>query len=740
MAKSLERDLGLYAVLTISMGAMIGSGIFVLPGLASKIAGPAVILAYLLAGLLVLPAALSKAEMATAMPDAGGTYLYIDRAMGPRLGTIAGIGAWFSLTFKSAFALVGLGAYLLLFTSIPPKPVALGLAVLLVAVNLYGVKQTGRLQAAIVTLVVAMLALFVADGITFVETSRYHPFFPHGSSGLVAAAGFVFVSYAGVTKIASVAEEVEHPERNIPIGILGSVVVMMLIYTLVVYVIVGVAVPAELATTLTPMAVAATAFLGFPGQLLIVAVAVLALTSMANAGILASSRYPLALARDELAPASFGSVNERFRTPTISIGVTGALLVVLIGTLPVLELAKLASAFKILVFGLNNAALVAFRESELDWYDPAFVAPGYPWVQIIGIIGGVVLLTQMGTLSILGAIGIVVVGAGWYRLYGRERTEREGAALEALRRTSADRALDRTREACAEPPDREVLIPVGGEPDPHRANRLIRLVHLASDLTGGDDGRIRVVHFEEVPEQLSLSRAATEHLPEDVEFEEDTGQIASGIDAPVEFAEVVTHDTKRAVANFAGHYDVDVVLGEWHPSRFRGELLGADVDWYMANIPCDVVFVRERGYDRVAEITVIADRGPFDPLEIVAANAIAEAQGAQIRFVTVLDEPAQDETIDTANAYLDALAQYCTVPTTGDVRTADDRIDAIADAARGTDLVLIGTSAHHLLYNVIFGSVPDRLVERLDMTVMLAHSRKPRRHTFIRAFLDRFVF
>ena len=101
------------------------------------------VLAYLLAGVLVLPAALSKPEMATAMPEAGGTYLYIDRAMGPFPGTIAGVGAWFSLVFKSAFALVGLGSYLLLFVAVPEgflAGVSLGLAVLLLAVNVVGVK------------------------------------------------------------------------------------------------------------------------------------------------------------------------------------------------------------------------------------------------------------------------------------------------------------------------------------------------------------------------------------------------------------------------------------------------------------------------------------------------------------------------------------------------------------------------------------------------------------------------
>ena len=123
----LERDLGLYATVTISIGTMVGSGIFVLPGLAAKMAGPAVILAYPLAGLVVLPAALSKAEMATAMPESGGTYLFVDRAMGPLPGTIA-----------------GLDAYLPLFAPLPTKPVALALGVALLVVSLVGVEQTLR--------------------------------------------------------------------------------------------------------------------------------------------------------------------------------------------------------------------------------------------------------------------------------------------------------------------------------------------------------------------------------------------------------------------------------------------------------------------------------------------------------------------------------------------------------------------------------------------------------------------
>ncbi|ERG94477.1 APC family permease [Haloquadratum walsbyi] len=437
MKNDLERDLGLYATVTISMGAMIGSGIFVLPALGLKKAGPAVILAYILAGLVVLPAALSKAEMATAMPESGGTYLYIDRAMGPLAGTIAGIGAWFSLVFKSSFALVGLGAYLLLLVPISDglvKIVALGLAALIIVLNIVGTEQSGKAQSIIVTAVVFALAAYVLNSGFVIEPTRFQGFTDKGASGIVTAAAFVFVSYAGVTKIASVAEEIENPDRNLPLGILISMGAMMLLYTLVVAAIVGLNDPGTLTTSgpnggpsLTPMADGAGQLLGGVGVVAIALIAILALTSMANAGVLASSRFPLAMSRDSLAPSQLARVSKRFSTPRNSILITGALLLMLIAFVPVVELAKLASAFQILVFSIVNVALIVFRTSGVDSYQPSFESPGYPYVQFAGFIGGLVLLTQMGMFPILGAAGIIVGGVGWYLIYGRSRTSRDGA-------------------------------------------------------------------------------------------------------------------------------------------------------------------------------------------------------------------------------------------------------------------------------------------------------------------------
>ncbi|MEN8234963.1 MAG: APC family permease, partial [Actinomycetota bacterium] len=364
-AGTLARSLGLYAVLTISIGAMIGSGIFVLPGLAFKIAGPSVVLAFSLAGVVVLPAALSKAEMATAMPQAGGTYLYIDRAMGPLLGTIAGFGVWFSLVFKASFALVGLSAYLEYFVPHPERPVAAALALILIGVNLLGVKQTAKFQMALVTIVVLVLLGFVATGMPTVEPAAFEPFLGHGIKGLLSATAVVFVSYAGVTKVASIAEEVRHPGRTIPAGMLVSIGFMMLLYPAIVAVIVGAAPHDELSHTETPVTLAAQQFLGDFGVALIAGIAVFALVSMANAGVIASARYPFAMARNSLAPPFLERIGTRSGVPVAGIAVTGALLLVLVLFVPLIELAKLASAFQLLVFALVNLALIAFREAKL---------------------------------------------------------------------------------------------------------------------------------------------------------------------------------------------------------------------------------------------------------------------------------------------------------------------------------------------------------------------------------------
>ena len=740
MPKSLERDLGLYATLTISMGAMIGSGIFVLPGLAAKKTGPSVVVAYLLAGLIVLPAALSKSEMATAMPEAGGTYLYIDRAMGPLMGTIAGIGAWFSLVFKSAFALVGLGAYTLLLVSIPSSYLvflSLGLGLLLVGVNVVGVKQTGRMQAIIVSLVLLALGAFVLTGITNVSQPHFQPFTTHGNGGILAATGFVFVSYAGVTKIASVAEEVENPGRNIPIAMIGSVLVMMLVYTLTVAVLVGVAPSGELMTNdmLTPMALAARQFAGQWGELAIAVVAILALLSMANAGVLSSSRFPFAMSRDELAPAKLHEVHPTFNTPVVSLVLTGGLLLGLIAFFPVRDLAKLASAFKILIFTIINVALIAFRESAIEDYSPTFTSPAYPWVQLFGIGGGLLLLTQMGWIAIGGAVGIILVGVAWYLAYGRDRTEREGAALDAVRRSADAEALSQVEKAFGHSGG-TVLVAMDEGTTPRRERALVTA---AASVAAQHDGDVHAVRFETVPEQLTLS-SATQMDPSDRDFERQTQELADEFPAPIHAREIVSHDPKRSVINYAKDVDADLLIGEWEPDRYHAELLGSDVDWFMANAPCDTVFLRDREVESIDEITVITRRGPYRPLKVTLADALAVELDAEVRFLSAVPQDAPDEQLAATRDYHEELQALCEAPTSSDVVRTSELVDGLITAAAAADIAVVGTAAHSRLHEFAFGDPASELSDRLDATVLLAHPRERNARRFFRGLVEKIAF
>ena len=236
MAKKLKKNLKLVDVFAISTGAMFSSGLFLLPGVAAAETGMSAALAYLIAGFFMLPALFSKAELATAMPRAGGTYYFLDRAMGPAMGTIGGLGTWTALVFKSAFALLGMAAYLELFIDVPKIVVALTLTAVFAMVNLVGAKETSGLQRVLVAVLIAVVGSFVILGFGRVATGGVEiytdkPFLIDGAQGLLATVGLVFVSYAGLTKVASVAEEVEDPDRNIPLGMILSLVVATVAYT-----------------------------------------------------------------------------------------------------------------------------------------------------------------------------------------------------------------------------------------------------------------------------------------------------------------------------------------------------------------------------------------------------------------------------------------------------------------------------------------------------------------------------
>ena len=426
-SKQLKKELTLFNIYTIATGATIASGFFLLPGLAYSQAGPAMILSYLIAAIPVIPALFSTAELATAMPRAGGIYFFLDRSMGPLVGTIGGIGTWLALVLKTAFALVGIGAYMsIFFPELPVLPLAIGFAIIFGLINLLGAKKAGFFQSILVFGLLFLLIWFSGVGVGQINFGYFRPFLSEGWDSVFTTAGLVYVSYVGLSKIASVSEEVKHPEKNIPLAMFLSLGTAIILYTFGTAVMVGI-VPAQLlADSLTPVALAAERMIGRSGAIIMTVAAVLAFFSVSNAGILSSSRYPLALSRDHLMPRFFRILTKK-RVPQNSILVTVVMVIIILILFEPIKIAKLAGAFQLLLFAMNSVAVIVMRESRLNSYDPGFRSPLYPWMQIFGIVAPVWLIIEMGWLPTLFSLGLIIVGSIWYFYYARTKVVRDGA-------------------------------------------------------------------------------------------------------------------------------------------------------------------------------------------------------------------------------------------------------------------------------------------------------------------------
>ncbi|MBS3762820.1 MAG: amino acid permease [Planctomycetes bacterium] len=445
----LKKDVGLLGVFCIASGAMISSGLFILPGPAFKLAGPAVVVSYFLAGLLALCGMLSIAEIATAMPKAGGDYFYIARSLGPAVGTISGLLSWIALSLKSAFALVGMAAFARLiprFQGTPIWQLAVPFALFFIGLNVIGIRQAVRAQIILVIGLISLMVLYLVAGFPKVDVNRLQPFAPRGSFRVISTAGFVFISYGGLLKIVSVAEEIRNPKKVIPIGMIFSLLVVGIFYGLMVFVTTCVLPAEELSGSLTPVSQAGRAVLGRFGFLALTIAAILAFFSTANAGIASASRYPLALSRDGLLPPLMGQVSERFKTPVISVLITGVFIIVAV-FVQLDYLVKAASTVLILSYLLSCLSLIILREGRVQNYQPSFRAPLYPWLPIIGIAGYSFMLFGMGFEALLLSLLMGLIGFLVYRFYGRATADREYALLHLIERITARELTGRSLES-----------------------------------------------------------------------------------------------------------------------------------------------------------------------------------------------------------------------------------------------------------------------------------------------------
>jgi basic amino acid/polyamine antiporter, APA family len=413
----LKREIGLFGATALGIGAIIGSGIFIVTGIVAGIAGPAMIISVLVAGAIALFSALCVAELSAYLPEEGGTYAYAQKLISPLAGFIAGWIWVFSNIFVGAAVSLGFAHYFAtLFPALPVKGIAVIICLIFIIINYIGLKESTILNNALVTLKVLILLFFIAFGLGFFSTTNLTPLAPAGISGILSGAALIFFAYTGFARVTIMAEEVQNPRVTIPRSIYLALAISTILYIFVSIIAVGLVGAPVLSQSGSPLADAIRVTGSSPAVLLISTGAMIATASVLLTTIMGISRIVFAMSRKGDLPAFLTHIHPRFATPHYAIWISGACMIAAI-LLADLTLVVAVSTFAMLVFYLI-ADIAAFRiPSDFQKYP-----------RIVPLIGAVSCIALIGFLTInswiIGCIGLAI-GLVYYGIH-RQVTKRPG--------------------------------------------------------------------------------------------------------------------------------------------------------------------------------------------------------------------------------------------------------------------------------------------------------------------------
>jgi APA family basic amino acid/polyamine antiporter len=436
--QGLSRSVGTLDLTALGLGAIIGTGIFVIIGEAIGDSGPAIILSFLLAGVTCVFSALSYAELASTIPVSGSAYTYAYATMGELLAWIIGWDLVLEYGVSVAAVAVGWGGYLqnLLDSvfgislpdaiaqppgeggtiNLPAVVLVLAITALLVA----GVRESARANTVMVILKLAILLFFIVVGVTAFNGDNFSPFAPHGTSGVVDAAALIFFAYIGFDAVSTSGEESRRPARDLPIAIVGSLVIATVLYILVAIVATGLAPADKLADSEAPLTEAMQAGgFGWSANLLSIG-ALIAITSVVLTILYGQTRITFAMCRDGLLPRSLGTLNRR-KTPARITLLFGLLVAALSAVVPLSEIAKLVNIGTLFAFLIVNIGIIVLRRTQPD-LERGFRVPFVPVVPLIGAALCIYLMTRLELVTWERFIAWLLAGLLIYLLYSRRHS------------------------------------------------------------------------------------------------------------------------------------------------------------------------------------------------------------------------------------------------------------------------------------------------------------------------------
>jgi amino acid transporter/nucleotide-binding universal stress UspA family protein len=720
----LSREMSLTDATLIGVGAMIGAGIFVLTGIAAGVAGPALIIAFALNGVVALLTAMSYAELGSCFHDAGGGYLWVKEGLPRWNGFLSGWMGWFAHAVACSVYAIGFGAYFGHVLSelgvtlpawgflAPQKILAVGIAVLFGYINFRGASETGKVGNIVTITKIVILGIFIAFGLELIIrrgdlSATLTPFIPNGWGGIFKAMGLTFIAFEGYEVIAQSSEEIKNPRKNIPRAVFLSLIIVIPIYLLVAVTALGSVNPGQM----TPwdylamykeiaLVEVARKLLPFGGVMILVAGLVSTMSAL-NATIFSSSRVAFAMGRDRNFPGFISKVHPKKFTPYWAIIISLFVIVFMAVSLPIEDVASAADIMFLLLFLQVNIAMIRLRKKRPD-LDRGFKVPLFPWLSIAGIIMLLFLAVYMFNYSPRAWIATavwVVLGVGIYGGYAGRRDIEHARKIKAL--DKIERKEYRVLCCLSNP------------------KSLINLSQVAFAIAKRHSAEILFLNVIEVHEGqklmngFSLAQISRPLLEEARNYAEDSNFKSRSLVK-------VSHRISQGIVDTAIEEDCNfVIMGRQKRPSFLDRLFSSLIDTILSKSPCEVAILHgDLAPDKIRTILVPFAANIHTRLAIEVAPALQEHFKANLRVIVVMDPRMPPVERKERISSVNQLLTDNSLSGEAEPIIETDILRGILQQSRNADLLLMGARSGDFLELLLAQSLTQEITEKVSCPVL----------------------
>jgi len=729
----LSREMSLMDATLIGVGAMIGAGIFVLIGIAAGVAGPAILITFVLNGFVALFTAMSYAELGSCYHDAGGGYLWVKEALPHWNGFISGWMGWFAHAVACSLYALGFGAYFeLVFHEFsitlpqwgffsPQKILAAIAAIVFAYVNFRGASEAGKIGNLVTITKIVILAIFIGFGLDIILRkgdwqTTFSPFMPNGWGGIFKAMGLTFIAFQGFEVIAQSSEEIKNPKKNIPRAVFLSLIIVIPIYLLVAITAIGAVHPGNM----TPWAylaekkeialveVARNFFSG--GGIMLLFGGLISTLSALNATIFSSSRVAFAMGRDRNFPTFFSKVHPKNFTPHWGILVSLFIIILMAVSLPIEDVASAADIMFLLLFLQVNIAMIRLRKKRPD-LDRGFFVPFYPYLSIAGIAMLLFIAIYMFNYSLIAWIITIVwiaIGLLVFKFYASSREVefiRKVKALESIEKKeySILVCLSNARTASSLT---SVAIAMGKK---HSGSRIIILSVL--EVAPGEKLRTRVEETEIFNPLLDEAEALV---------------IKAGI--PVRSIVKISHRISQGIIDTAIEEHCNfIVIGRQKKPTFFDRVFSSLIDTVLQKAPSEAVVLHgDFKFDKIKNILIPFSADAHTRLATEIAPALTEFFNAKLKIAIVFNPGTPKIERDEKIKQIRQIMEENSVMALVEPVTDEDILQGILRRSRNADLVLMGGRSGDFLELLLAKSLAQEITEQVKCPVLWAKEYEER--------------